>query len=216
MECEEMIRSLLDSLDVLFESAQKFSEAEFQCVKQLAELDDTCSDDMIRMARDLMQRSAESERSEYEFQVLLQALSHREYSGLLELTAEALMSEKTVDKESYVSFIVSLEDHRAIPALIHLVASHQSTEDEEGWAVSKAINALRVYQATQASSIIIPRVMDISDMVRMAAIKFLIKMDIKSAAETFAEQLRREDDPDILRALTDGLRAWSYESEETS
>jgi len=209
MECEQIICDLLDRMGFKFENSTQLVESWNEYLRMLCKLGDECSDALIQIGQELLAQVDEVEWTiEYKLWMVLLAIARRNQPGALELTADALVSEKTRRKEEYVDILDGFEDPRAIPALMYAIEVDRSTGDMGGWTRCKAIKALLRLDAKEAASMIIPYIKDSVDRVRSAAIKFLIALNIGEAAPIFIEQLGEEDDPDNLENLISGLVLW--------
>jgi HEAT repeat protein len=213
MDCENSIKESLASLDVVPERTQDFLATDEKCVAQLVSLDHECSSSMARIARELLKPAREGD--EYKLQVVLRALFRRNQPEALDIIIEAIVSPDTDDKETYITYLLEFDGPRVTSTLIDFVASAlPMSSDEEledaGWALVKAIDALRYHRIDQAASAVLPRLMDKAYRVRRAAIDFLVDLDIKGAASSFIQCLDQEDDPDNMEALIGGLQKWNY------
>lgn len=209
MECEKIIHTTLNNMGFQFETPDQLVESWNKCLKILCQLEEQCSDALMRIGQDLLDRVDESELEiEEKLWMVLEAIACRSQAGALELIVSALVSEKTRRKEQYVDLLDRFEDRRTIPALMYAVESDCSTGEMGGWIRSKAIKALLRLKATEAASMIIPYVKDSVDQVRSVAIKFLIDLNVLESAPVFVEQLAKEDDPDNFEDLISGLVLW--------
>lgn len=209
MECEKIVHDILDGMGFQFDKPEQLIESWNKCLRMLCQLGDECSDALMRIGQELLDRVGGKESEiEDKLWMLLEAIARRNQSGALELTAAALVSEKTRRKEEYVDILDRFEDPHAIPALVYAVEVDRSTGDMGGFTRYKAINALLGLNAKEAASIIIPHVQDSVERVRSAAIDFLLDLDVHEAAPVFIEQLAKEDDLDNLEKLISGLVSW--------
>jgi len=214
MNCENAINQSLATLAGPFEKVQDFLAADAACIAHLVSLSDECSATMAQMARELLQRARE-EDNEFKFQTLLRALFQRSQPEALDLAIEALASPDADDKEAYVRPLVELEEPRVFSALIDFVTSAPSTDSDEeteneGWALVEAIDWLRYHRVGRAAPSVLLRLNEYAYRVRRAAIDFVVSLDLQDAAPRLVQQLDREDDPDNLKALLDGLLKWNY------
>jgi len=208
VDCDKAIDAIRARLDAPYESAKQVLTLEAECVGALSELDAECSEALMRVGYSLLERAGVSDSDEYAFGVILQAIANRHQPGALDLTAAALMGDKTGSKEDYVGLLDSYHDARAIPALVYAVQHNPPLDEEGGWVRARAIDALRSLGAREAAGVVIPCVQDIAYRVRRAAIGFLTRLNVTAAADTFVARVRDEDDPDVLEALVDGLVLW--------
>lgn len=210
MNCKKVISEIINMLDVDYESSTQIGELEYKCLTMLSRIEDECSEALMQIGQDLLERSNESEDIEYKFQLTLQALAQRHQPGALELNIAALLSEKTRDKEAYIELLATFENPQAIPALIHAIKTDNSAGEEEGLVRYKAIEVLRLVGTKEAASIIIPYVKDSAYRVRRASIKLLLNFDISEAAPILAEWLSQEEDPTNLEELISALVHWKH------
>jgi hypothetical protein len=210
VDCNRQISDALAALDLDPERVQDFLAVDQACVAQLVALDAGCAAALAAAARTAL-ANARDEASEYELQALIRALFQRKDPVALDLAVEALAT--ATDKESYLSFLLELDDPRVAPAVLSFATTRLGRIDDhanEDWALIKAIEALRYYRIEQAAPILIGRLGAQAERERREIIDFFAELDLRSAAPAFTERLEREDDPDNLAAIAAALASWHY------
>ncbi|HEX8115295.1 MAG TPA: HEAT repeat domain-containing protein [Kofleriaceae bacterium] len=224
-DCDRQIRDALSVLDAPRERVQDFLVSDEACVARLVALPEICIGPLLDFARALLRGGPdgttgedEMEDREYKLQVILRALFQRTQSRPADpivsqvgaLVIEALLGSTAADKETYVTYLLELGDARAPAALHDFVASTPATDadDGEGWALTKAIEALRYNRAQQATSSVVQHLDHSAERVRRAAIDFLVEVDASAIAPEFVRRLGLEDDPDNARAMVKALTRW--------
>lgn len=209
MQCKKDIQQILDRLDSDYESPDRSQELWGECVNSLAALDSDCSSALVSAGRDILDNISQSQnRAEYKFEVILFSLMKRDDLHAVDLCTEALLSQDTTDKEMYVELLDDMGDAKAIPALMHVLEVGFYPYDDEGWVVSKAIDALCRMRATHAHSLITKYVGDPRYKVRFSAIDYLKTMNIIESASTLINELYKEDDEDNLELMIESLVSW--------
>lgn len=210
MSHESVIAGILALLDSDHDTVQEFMRIDEKCTAQLVSLDDEQSSALARVTRELMATARDEEDNEYKLQVMLRALTRRRQPEAFDLIAEALASENTEDKETYIAYLLELGSAHAIPPLERFVASDRPDGGEGAErARSLAIEALRNQEARGSAPTILGRLNDAAPEVRKAAAEFFLSLNISSAATAFEQRLQIEDEPDIIKVLVDGLRNWN-------
>lgn len=209
MNCERAIAEILESLDEDQDTVQGFMRLDAKCAEQLSALSNNCSSELVTTAKGLLE-NARDDDNEYKLHVVLRALLRRKQPEALGLISEALASQGTMDKETYVTYLQEFNgDARAIAALAQFVAAGYSTEDDpEGWALSKAIDSLRYNKVRRSAAAVLQRLGDEASRVRRAAADFLIALDVEESGAIFEQKLEHENEPEVVEGLVNGLMKW--------
>jgi HEAT repeat protein len=175
MDAETTIHSLLSFADREFASAQAFIKAEWECVQRLRELDAQQPGRIEAFAGDYLARlPAQEEGAELRFQCLLRALEEAHPQAALRLASDALLSPRTTDKSSYVSYLDSFETDAVVPVLTRFLESVRPSSDEfePDASEAEAIDALTRLGAKEVAPQILARLTSPSEATRLAAAQY--------------------------------------------
>lgn len=208
MDCHAAIDTILEAY---FHPVADAIHAGVRSKRALADLPAGCVPALIARIRTTLDTlDPPDPRTERVLQLLLAGLLAHDRAVALTLVATALDDARVHNKEGLVDIVDDLEDRRVIPVLLRAITVDTSTGDMAGYAREKAIRALSLRDAAEASPVIIPYLADPVERVRHAAVRFCLDLHVAQAAPRFIERLGpgQEDDLDILTLLVRGVVRW--------
>jgi hypothetical protein len=141
MDCSREIQSILKRLDEPSRSVQVFLQREADCVNALADLPDECAPTLLAAADHYLSNAAQQD-GESNFQVLLQAIANRGDPAAVTLSLDALFSESTVDKESYVSMLFGLNQAAADILVSRRLSESRPETQQQGENLAAVLDSL--------------------------------------------------------------------------
>lgn len=175
----------------------------------LVELGPECSEALADAASRFLEKAGDTTEDE-RLWLVLEAMEARGQPETFALAERALVSDDVQNKEPYITILERLEDRRAIPTLIQVLASLDEDTDPQGFARRRAIRALRLLRAQEAVDAVKAALDDEADEVRSDAIEFLRGVGAREAAPALLRRLEIEEFPSIVSEVASLLADWDY------
>jgi hypothetical protein len=178
--------------------------------RKLSELPAECREVTRSTAWDLLRQFPQTD--EGDFAAVLEALVLTEDPQVSELAVAAIQSPHAMVKEDYLSILEQF-DRRAEALRALLSVLDEGVDQPNRPDLVTTIRALHAAQSHDALSRVARFVGHPDVGVRGSAITFIDQFDDSGrlGPATFAEQLARETNSDVLELLIDGLRRWGVQ-----
>lgn len=144
--------------------------------------------------QNFLKQIQEDDEEEFTFLVILEGLEERNKALAFSLASEALLHEKTEDKNFYVSFLIRLDFPETPDLLIKALEQFQSFDYLGGHAQETAIEYLTTHKIEKAFPAILNCLSDEADRVRWAALRYILYLDKKEAVPKLKEMLEAEEE----------------------
>jgi len=205
MNCIDEILELLKQRERFFATVRDFMAADDKNVVALMNLPDECTDSFRQVGNNLIKGPAVHEGWEYELQVLLRAMARREQADVDDFISRALLSKKTIDKTTYVTYLSGFEGGTAIAALLKFATSHAASAGAYEEAIVGALQTLQQWGVKDPLEGVAELMESRSAQVRSAALALVASADKRLLLSACKRLLPREKDRGIILQWIDVL-----------